>query len=128
MIYAYRRALPLIALVGLSGAVALRVQLAGSAGARSALAGVWFAAALAAVALATRDPERASGVRLRHVGVGVAGAVVLCAPAALRHVLAGRDVLPLDGYPSWAWIVAMVSCTSLSLWLLAQPLTGSAAK
>jgi membrane protease YdiL (CAAX protease family) len=115
VIYAYRRALPLFALAGLVAAVALRVQLAGSAGARSQLAGVWFAAALAAVALATRDPDRAGGVRLRHIGVGITGAVVLCAPAALRHVLAGRDVLPLDGYLSWALIVTVVAVAEESL-------------
>jgi hypothetical protein len=61
VIYACRRALPLIALAGLVAAVALRVQLAGSADARSEPAGVWFAAALAAVALATRDPSAPAG-------------------------------------------------------------------
>ena len=48
-----------------------------------------------------RDPERAGEARLRAVGFGLAGAVVLCVPAAVRHVLAGRDVLPMDGYLSW---------------------------
>jgi membrane protease YdiL (CAAX protease family) len=115
MIYAYRRVLPLVALLGLCAAVALRLQLAGAAGARSQLAGVWFAAALALVALSTRDPERAGGVRARHVAVGIVGALVLCAPTALRHVLAGRDVLPLDGYLSWALIVTVVAVAEESL-------------
>jgi membrane protease YdiL (CAAX protease family) len=115
MIYTYRRALPLIALLGLSAAVALRVQLAGVAGAGSPLAGMWFAAALAIVAWCTHDADRAVGLRLRHVGAGVAGAVVLCVPAGLRHVLAGRDVLPLDGYLSWALIVTVVAVAEESL-------------
>jgi membrane protease YdiL (CAAX protease family) len=115
MIYACRRAVPLIALVGLCAAVALRVQVAGAAGDRSQLAGVWFAAALAVVAWCTHDPERAAAARLRPVLGGVAGAVVLCVPAALRHVLAGRDVLPLDGYLSWALIVTVVAVAEESL-------------
>jgi membrane protease YdiL (CAAX protease family) len=115
MIYAYRRAVPLVALVGLCAAVALRVQLAGASGARSQLAGVWFAAALAVLAWCTSDPERAVAARLRPVVIGMAGAVVLCVPAALRHVLAGRDVLPLDGYLSWALIVTIVAVAEESL-------------
>jgi membrane protease YdiL (CAAX protease family) len=115
VIYAWRRALPLIALAGLGAASALRVQLAGAAGAQSQLAGVWFAAALAVVALSTRDPGRSGAISLRHVGVGVAGAVVLCAPAALRHVLAGRDALPFDGYLFWALIVTAVAVAEESL-------------
>jgi membrane protease YdiL (CAAX protease family) len=115
MIYAYRRAVPLVALVGLCASVALRVQLAGASGARSELAGVWFAAALAVVAWCTHDPERSAAARLRPVLVGVAGAVVLCVPAALRHVLAGRDVLPLDGCVSWALIVTVVAVAEESL-------------
>ena len=115
MIYAYRRALPFVALVGLCAAVVLRVQLAGQAGAGSQLAGVWFAAALLVVALGTRDPDRAGRPRLAPVGYGVAGAVVLCVPAAVRHVLAGTGVLPMDGYLSWALIVAVVAVAEEAL-------------
>lgn len=115
MIYAYRRAVPLIGLVGLCAAVALRVQLAGASGARSELAGVWFAAALAVVAWCTHDPGRPTAARLRPVLVGAAGAVVLCVPAALRHLLAGRDVLPLDGYLLWGLIVTVVAVAEESL-------------
>lgn len=91
------------------------MQLAGAAGARSQLGGVWFAAALAVVAWCTHEPVQAPGARLRPVVVGVAGAVVLCVPAALRHVLAGREVLPLDGYLSWALIVTIVAVAEESL-------------
>ena len=115
MVYAYRRALPLVALVGLCAAVALRVQLAGAAGARSQLAGVWFAAALAVLAWCTHDPQRPAAARLRPLVIGIVGAVVLCVPAALRHALAGRDVLPLDGYLSWALIVTIVAVAEESL-------------
>jgi membrane protease YdiL (CAAX protease family) len=115
MIYAYRRAAPVLAVCGLCVAVALRVQIAGVAGASSQVAGVWFAAALVVVAWCTHDPGRVVGVRLRHVGYGVAGAVVLCVPAAVRHVVDGRVVLPLDGYLSWALIVTIVAVAEESL-------------
>ena len=115
MITAYRRVLPLLALGGLCAAVLLRVRLAGVAGAQSQVAGVWFAVALAAVAWCTRDPDRLGGALLRPVGYGVAGAVVLCAPAAVRHVVAARVVLPLDGYLSWALIVTVVAVAEESL-------------
>src|ERR687887_544968 len=55
VIGAYRRAAPLVGLLGLAVAVALRVQLAGTDGARSQTAAIWFAVALAAVALAIPD-------------------------------------------------------------------------
>jgi membrane protease YdiL (CAAX protease family) len=115
MIYAYPRAAPFLALCGLSAAVAVRVQIAGLAGARSEVAGVWFAAGLAIVALATRDPARPGGVSPRVIGYGLAGAAVLCVPAAIRHALTGVAALPLDGYLSWALIVTIVALAEESL-------------
>ena len=115
MITADRRAAPLVALLGLAAAVALRVHLAGAAGPGSPLAGVWFAVALSVLALGTRDPHRIGGGWLGPAGCGVAGAVVLCAPAALRHLLSGRDALPVDGYLSWALVVVAVAVAEESL-------------
>ncbi len=115
MIYAYRRVVPFVALLGLCAAVVVRVRVAGVAGARSQVAGVWFAALLSVVALGTRDPDRVGVLRLRQVGYGLVGAAVLCVPAALRHVVDGRTVLPLDGYLSWALVVAVVAVAEEAL-------------
>ena len=124
MIDAYRRALPYLALIGLAAAIVLRVEIAGTAGARSPVAGVWFAAVLAAVALVTQDRDRrpgaphpgAVGAAGIGVGVGFAGAVVLCLPAAIRHLVAGTHAVPLaDGYLRWALIVAVVAVAEETL-------------
>ena len=116
MIDAYRRAVPYLALTGLAAAIALRVGIAGAAGASSQVAGVWFAAGLGAVALATQDRDRTGAFRPRAVGVGVAGAVVLCLPAAVRHLVDGTHAVPVsDGYLSWAVIVAVVAVAEETL-------------
>lgn len=115
MIGVYRRAAPYVGLVGLAAAVALRVAIAGSAGASSETAAVWFAAALGAVALAIAQPDVASRFGLRAVAVGVAGAAVLCVPAAVRHVLTGGVVATTDGYPTWAAFVVVVAVAEEAL-------------
>ena len=113
MLGAYRRATPYVGLLGLAVAVALRVQLAGSAGARSELAAIWFAAALGLVALVTQQLDVSSARVLRGVFVGVAGAAVLCIPAAIRHV--ALSVAPTDGYARWAVFVVIVAVAEEAL-------------
>lgn len=115
MITAYRRAVPFVALLGLAAAVALRVQIAGSDGARSQTAAVWFAAALAGVALATQGGAPAAGLRIRAIGVGLAGALVLCVPAAVRHAMIGVPGITADGYATWAAFVVIVAVTEEAL-------------
>ena len=117
MIDAYRRAVPYLALAGLAAAIALRVDIAGAAGASSQVAGVWFAAGLGAVALATQDRDRTDRTEaFRPRAVGVAGAVVLCLPAAVRHLVEGTHAVPVaDGYLSWAVIVAVVAVAEETL-------------
>lgn len=115
VIGAYRRVVPYVCLLGLAAAVALRVRIAGAEGARSQLAGVWFAVALGVVALATRDRDRIGELRLRALFAGVAGAVVLCLPAAIRHVLSGAAVTQADGYLGWALIVVVVAVAEEAL-------------
>lgn len=118
---AYRRAAaPYVALLGLAAAVALRVQIAGSDGARSQVAAVWFAAALAGVALAaqgrapvSRFDGRAVGVGA--VGVGLVGALVLCVPAAIRHAVIGAPGITADGYAAWAAFVVVVAVAEEAL-------------
>jgi membrane protease YdiL (CAAX protease family) len=109
VIDAYRRVVPYVGLLGLAAAVAVRVRIAGAEGAQSQLAGIWFAVALGVVALATRDRDRMSELRLRALLAGVVGAAVLCVPAALRHVLTGAGMTQADGYLRWALIVVMVA-------------------
>jgi membrane protease YdiL (CAAX protease family) len=115
VIDAYRRAVPYVGLLGLAGAVALRVQLAGAAGPRSELAAVWFAVALVAMALATHDRDRPGTFRVRAIGVGVAGAAVLCVPAGIRHVLTGAAVPSTHGYLAWATLVVVVAVAEEAL-------------
>jgi len=115
MLGAYRRATPYVGLLGLAVAVALRVQLAGSAGARSELAAIWFAAALGLVALVTQQSDVSSARVLRGVFVGVAGAAVLCIPAAIRHVALSGIVAPTDGYARWAVFVVIVAVAEEAL-------------
>ena len=115
MLDAYRRATPYVALVGLAAAVALRVELAGSAGSRSEVAAIWFAAVLGFVALVTQQPDVPSKRVLRGVLAGLAGAAVLCIPAAIRHVALGGIIAPTDGYGRWAVFVVIVAVAEEAL-------------
>jgi membrane protease YdiL (CAAX protease family) len=110
-----RRATPYVAALGLAGAVALRVQIAGSAGASSESAAVWFAAALGAVALATHEHPGGRPLTLRSLGVGAVGAAVLCVPAAIRHAVLGGPLATTDGYATWAVLVVLVAVAEEAL-------------
>lgn len=115
MLDAYRRATPYVALVGLAAAVALRVELAGPAGARSELAAIWFAVVLGVVALLTQQPTVSARRVAGGVAAGLAGAAVLCIPAAIRHVALGGIVAPSDGYLRWATFVVVVAVAEEAL-------------
>lgn len=115
MLDAYRRATPYVGLLGLAAAVALRVQLAGSSGARSEAAAIWFAAALGLVALVTQQSAVPPARVLRGVFAGLAGGAVLCIPAAIRHVVFGGIVAPTDGYARWAVFVVVVAVAEEAL-------------
>jgi membrane protease YdiL (CAAX protease family) len=112
---AYRRATPYVGLLGLAAAVALRVQLAGSAGAQSQVAAVWFAAVLGLVALVTQQADVPSARVVRGLVAGLVGAAVLCVPAAIRHVALGGVVTPTDGYVRWAVFVVVVAVAEEAL-------------
>ena len=112
---AYRRATPYVGLLGLAAAVALRVQVAGSSGAQSEVAAIWFAAALGFVALVTQQSEVRSTRVLRGGVAGLVGAAVLCIPAAIRHVALGGIVAPADGYARWATFVVIVAVAEEAL-------------
>lgn len=115
MLGASRRAAPYIGLVGLAAAVALRVQLAGPAGARSEVAAIWFAVALGVVALMTQQ-SAVPAIRVkRGVLAGLVGAAVLCVPAAIRHAALGGVVAPSDGYARWAVFVVIVAVAEEAL-------------
>ncbi|HVI38193.1 MAG TPA: CPBP family intramembrane glutamic endopeptidase [Gaiellales bacterium] len=116
MTEAYRRVTPYLALVGLAAAVTLRVQVAGQAGVRSETAAIWFAVALAAVALVTQQQDVPTGRTPRAVGLGVVGAAVLCLPALARHAVIGGGVVPpTDGYARWAVFVVAVAVAEEAL-------------
>jgi membrane protease YdiL (CAAX protease family) len=112
---AYRRATPYVGLLGLAAAVALRVQVAGPAGAQSQAAAIWFAAALGLVALVTQQADVPSARVRRGLIVGLVGAAVLCVPAAIRHVALSGIVTPTYGYAQWAVFVIVVAVAEEAL-------------
>ena len=102
-----RRGLTLAALlVGFGGAVWLRVEVGGAQVAQSAPAGLLFAAALLVLACA-------AGVKLsfssRTLGVGLAGAAVLCLPAGLARLAVGGTHQPAGSFVHWALAVTVVA-------------------
>jgi membrane protease YdiL (CAAX protease family) len=114
-----QRALRLAALVGgFAAAVALRIWVGGVGVAQSAPAGLTFAAALGALALADRlsfGPSRRgasrSGRRPSALRAGLAGAALICAPAALSHLWAGTLGSPTwAGFGPWLLVVTAVAC------------------
>ncbi len=97
----------LLLLAGLAASVLLRVLVAGRAGAGSATAGIVFGAALLLTSLAAG--LRRPAVRWPTVGIGLAGAGVLCAVPALHRLLgSGLDVAP-EQFPRWAVVVTLVA-------------------
>jgi membrane protease YdiL (CAAX protease family) len=104
----------LLGLGGLGCALAVRVAVAGADGVRSVVAGLTFAVLVAAVAAITRAHLPSAPVT-RAVLAGVAGAVVLCVPAAVRHTDGIMPVLPLGGYLPWAVGVVAVAIAEETL-------------
>lgn len=108
-----------VGLGGLAAALALRVAVSGGAGARSISAGLIFGTLVAALAalLAVRTvPVHAARLSvLRRFGCGAVGAVVLCVPAALRHVDGAAVSVPLQGYLPWAAGVVVVAVAEEAL-------------
>lgn len=95
-------------LVGLVVAVSLRVAVSGADGAGSLRAGLVFAAVVGMLALALRVKPVVVRWSWKSVAYGVAGAVVLCVPAAVRHVDGGVAV-SAHGYARWAFVVVLVA-------------------
>ena len=91
-------------LTGFGAAVAVRVGIGGPGVAQDPVAGLAFAACLLALAAAvrTRVPMTA-----RALGLGVAGAVLVCLPVLPGRV--GRPFHPADGFLRWAAVVAVVA-------------------
>ncbi len=114
---ALRRADPRIAaaLVGLALAVAVRAEVAGTTGAPSIPAGIVFALIVAALAYVTRSPTRPWSLDPRSVVGGVVGALVLCVPAAIRHVSDPGVLATTHGYLPWAVVVVAVASAEEAL-------------
>ena len=95
-------------LAGVSGAMALRLGVAGGPRVPSAPAALVFGAALLGLAAAAGWRPRMPG--LASLGIGMAGAAVLCvAPVLLRLGGAPRAVPTADGFATWAALVALVA-------------------
>lgn len=84
-------------------AVGVRVVVAGSDGVQSATAGLVFAALLAGAAVVART---AVPMSMRAVGLGLAGAAVLCVPVLLTWTPAVQDT---TGFARWAAVVSVVA-------------------
>ena len=95
-------------LVGVSGAMVLRLAVSGGPRVPSAPAGLAFAAALLGLAAAAGwRPARLSPSSL---AVGLAGGAVLCAaPMALRLVGQPRPIPSAEGFVVWAAVVGLVA-------------------
>lgn len=95
---------PIALLTALAGAVAVRVAVAGPAGAVSIRAGLVFAALLAAVAAVSRV-----GLKVTPAGIalGVAGVAVLVLPVLLVHDVGSAR--PAGSYAIWAVATSIVA-------------------
>lgn len=91
-------------LVGFGGAIALRVLSGGVAVRDSAIAGLLFGAALAALSWAVGLQIRVDG---RCVITGLGAAAALCAPVALRFDVGAHR--PAGSFASWAVAVAVIA-------------------
>jgi membrane protease YdiL (CAAX protease family) len=91
-------------LVAFAGAVAVRVALAGPAGARSVSGSVVFASVLLAVAVAA-GVRWSMSWRALAIGVGIAAVLVL---PAVAHV-GVRASLPAGEFPPWAALTVFVA-------------------
>lgn len=99
-----RAALPLALVAAFAGSVAIRVVLAGPAGARAVPAALAFAALLLALT-ALHPPRRGAAGRALLLGVG--GVAVLVAPVALTRGVPA--VHPAGSYATWALLTVVVA-------------------
>jgi membrane protease YdiL (CAAX protease family) len=93
-------------LLAFAVSLGLRVAVGGAAVAQSFTAGLVFAGCLLFVALAcgTRVP-----VSRRAVLVGLGGALLVCAPVGLQHLLTFTPVYGTTGFARWALVVTVVA-------------------
>lgn len=97
-------AAPLVLLAAFSGAVLVRVSIAGPAGASSLTAALLFAALLATGAWLARAGAR---ITVRGAAAGVMGGAVLVVPVLLAHGLGTTP--PAGNYLRWAGATAVVA-------------------
>ena len=101
-------ALPVLGgLFGLGLALALRLAVAGPAGAHSVVAGAVFGAVLLAVAAACGFSRPTLNWRQLRWGIG--GAAVLILPPLLHHLAEPGAVAPAGLLPVWATVVSLVA-------------------
>lgn len=95
---------PLVLLAAFASAVAMRIAVAGPAGAGSVPAGLVFAATLGVLALLGRARVVLTA---RAIVVGVVGAAVLVLPVLVTHGVGGH--LAASGYATWASATVVVA-------------------
>lgn len=99
---------PTLLIVGFALAVCLRVAIGGAKVAGSAPAGLAFAVCLVAIGLACKSYPQTSLTR-RALGVGLAGALVLCLPSIVASAVHPHAHPAAAGYVSWALVVTLVA-------------------
>jgi membrane protease YdiL (CAAX protease family) len=107
-------------LAGLTGALAVRIGIAGPAGVRSVPAGLAFAGLLFALAVAARtQPPAAPAAPLgpwpRQLVGGLGAAAVLCAVPLTVHLRTPGGALPLHAFALWAGVVTAVAVAEEAL-------------
>jgi membrane protease YdiL (CAAX protease family) len=95
--------IPACALAGLTAAVALRVRIAGTAGAQSVPAGAVFGLVLAGLALACGFVRPL--VNRRQIAYGTGAAAVLCVPPLVHWAITGG--VGEGGGTFWTWAVVV---------------------
>jgi membrane protease YdiL (CAAX protease family) len=95
---------PLVLIAAFAAAVAIRVAVAGPAGAGSVRAGLVFATVLAGLAVVARAGVAVSA---RALVFGLLGAAVLVLPVVITHGVGGH--LDATGYATWAPATVVVA-------------------
>jgi membrane protease YdiL (CAAX protease family) len=104
-------------LAGLTGALAVRIGIAGPDGVRSVPAGLVFAGLLLALTVLARTPAPTAslGPWARQLVGGLGAAAVLCAVPLTVHLRTPGGGLPLHAFPLWAAVVTAVAVAEEAL-------------
>ncbi|MCU1595182.1 MAG: family intrarane metalloprotease [Frankiales bacterium] len=98
--------MPLVLLAAFAVSVGLRVLVGGDAVAQSQSAGLVFAACLLVVSAAARTRFPLS---FKASGLGLMGALLVCAPVGLQHLVSLKPLHGTEGFATWGLVVTVVA-------------------